>query len=127
MAVQFLEIGGQTMAVLPVGDYEQLLNIAEDKSDISAALDSEKRRANGEEYFPAEMVDRLLAGENALKVWRQYRMLTLRQLGLIVGAASSYLSEIENGKRQGRPALWRKLAEALGVDMEDIVPETAGK
>ena len=126
MAVQFLEIGGQTMAVLPVGDYEQLLNIAEDKSDISAALDSEKRRANGEEYFPAEMVDRLLAGENALKVWRQYRMLTLRQLGLIVGAASSYLSEIENGKRQGRPALWRKLAEALGVDMEDIVPETAG-
>ena len=127
MAVQFLEIGGQTMAVLPVGDYEQLLNIAEDKSDISAALDSEKRRANGEEYFPAEMVDRLLAGENALKVWRQYRMLTLRQLGLMVGAASSYLSEIENGKRQGRPALWRKLAEALGVDMEDIVPETAGK
>ena len=48
MAVQFLEIGGQTMAVLPVGDYEQRLNIAEDKSDISAALDSEKRRANGE-------------------------------------------------------------------------------
>ena len=127
MAVQFLEIGGQTMAVLPVGDYEQLLNIAEDKSDILAALDSEKRRANGEEYFPAEMVDRLLAGENALKVWRQYRMLTLRQLGLIVGAASSYLSEIENGKRQGRPALWRKLAEALEADMEDIVPETAGK
>lgn len=127
MAVQFLEIGGQTMAVLPVGDYEQLLNIAEDKSDISAALDSEKRRANGEEYFPAEMVDRLLAGENALKVWRQYRMLTLRQLGLMVGAASSYLSEIENGKRQGRPALWRKLAEALEADMEDIVPETAGK
>ena len=127
MAVQFLEIGGQTMAVLPVGDYEQLLNIAEDKSDISAALDSEKRRANGEEYFPAEMVDRLLAGENALKVWRQYRMLTLRQLGLIVGAASSYLSEIENGKRQGRPALWRKLAEALEAEMEDIVPETAGK
>ena len=127
MVVQFLEIGGQTMAVLPVGDYEQLLNIAEDKSDISAALDSEKRRANGEEYFPAEMVDRLLAGENALKVWRQYRMLTLRQLGLMVGAASSYLSEIENGKRQGRPALWRKLAEALEADMEDIVPETAGK
>ena len=127
MAVQFLEIGGQTMAVLPVGDYEQLLNIAEDKSDISAALDSEKRRANGEEYFPAEMVDRLLAGENAVKVWRQYRMLTLRQLGLMVGAASSYLSEIENGKRQGRPALWRKLAEALEAEMEDIVPETAGK
>ena len=124
MAVQFLEIGGQTMAVLPVGDYEQLLNIAEDKSDILAAVDSEKRRANGEEYFPAELVDRLLAGENALKVWRQYRKLTLRQLGLTVGAASSYLSEIENGKRQGRPALWRKLADALNVDMEDIVPET---
>ena len=45
----------------------------------------------------------------------------------MVGAASSYLSEIENGKRQGRPALWRKLAEALEADMEDIVPETAGK
>jgi DNA-binding XRE family transcriptional regulator len=124
MTVQIVDIAGQKMAVLPVADYERLLDLAEEKADALAAAAAEQRRLAGEEYLPADMVDRLLAGENSLKVWRKHRGLTLGQLGETAGISRSFLSEIENGKRRGAPSLWRKLAEALGVSADDILPES---
>lgn len=123
MGVQIVEIGGQRMAMLPIADYERLLEIAEDKADTLAAMDAERRRLGGEEYVPAELVNRILDGENALRVWRQYRGMTLQQLGQIVGVGATHLSQMEAGARRGAPALWRKLAEALDVSADDILPE----
>ena len=123
MGAQIVEIAGQKMAVLPIADYERLLDLAEDKADVLAAMRAEERRQEGEEYLPAEMVDRILAGESALRVWRKYRGMTIRQLSEAVGMGLSFLSEIENSNRRGSPALWRKLAEALNVSADDILPE----
>ena len=57
MSVQIVEIAGQKMAVLPVSDYQRLVDIVEDKSDILAAHQAEQRRLGGEEYLPAALVD----------------------------------------------------------------------
>jgi DNA-binding XRE family transcriptional regulator len=122
MTAQIVEIAGQKMAMLPLADYERLLDLAEDKADAIAASVAEQRRRDNEEYLPAEMVDRLMAGENALRVWRQHRAMTLQSLSNAVGVGQSFLSEIEKGKRRGAPALWRKLAEALSVSADDILP-----
>lgn len=123
MTAQIVEIAGRKMAVLPVEDYARLIDVVEDKSDTTAAEAAEKRRIDGEEYLPAEMVDRILRGENALRVWRKHRGTTLAALAQAVGTTKSNLSEIENGKAQGRPALWRRLADALRVSADDILPE----
>ena len=123
MTVQIVEIAGQKMAMLPVADYERLIDLAEDKADIFAAFESENRRKEGEEFLPAEMVDRILSGESALKVWRKHRSLSLEELGFAVGVTKGYLSQIENGISRGNPSLWRKLAEALKVSADDILPE----
>ena len=123
MTVQIVEIAGQKMAMLPVADYERLIDLAEDKADIFAAFESENRRKEGEEYLSAEMVDRILSGESALKVWRKYRSLSLEELGFAVGVTKGFLSQIENGISRGSPSLWRKLAEALKVSADDILPE----
>ena len=123
MTVQIVEIAGHKMAMLPVAEYERLLDIAEDKADALAAAEAERRRLEGEEYLPAEMVDRILGGENALKVWRRHRGMTLEALADATGTQGSILSRIENGKLQGRPAMWRRLAEALNVSAEDILPQ----
>lgn len=123
MTVQIVEIAGHKMALLPVGEYERLIDLAEDRADTLAAADAERRRGEGEEYLPAAMVDRLLAGENPLKVWRKHRGMTLASLAAAAGAEYSVLSRIENGKLQGRPALWRRLAQALRVSADDILPE----
>jgi DNA-binding XRE family transcriptional regulator len=122
MGAQIVEIAGQKMAVLPIDDYERLLEIVEDKADSVAAAVAEQRRLDGEEYLPAEMVDRIIDGESALRVWRNHRGLTLDQVAKAAGTSKAFLSEIENGKGRGSPSLWRKLAEALDVSADDILP-----
>lgn len=122
MTVQIVEIAGQKMAMLPIDDYQKLLDIAEDRADVMAALAAEQRRAGGEEYLPAELVDRIMNGESALRVWRQYRGMTAKALADRAGARMATISEIENGKAQGKPVLWRALAEALNVSIDDILP-----
>ncbi|MGE0180265.1 MAG: helix-turn-helix domain-containing protein [Sphingomonas sp.] len=123
MTAQIVEIAGRKMAVLPVEDYARLIDIVEDKADVAAAEAAEQRRNEGEEYLPAEMVDRILNGESALRVWRKHRAMTLDRLAQITGSRKSSLSEIENGKAQGKPVLWRALADALNVTVDDILPD----
>jgi DNA-binding XRE family transcriptional regulator len=123
MTVQIVEIAGQKMAVLPVADYERLLELAEDRGDALAAAAAEQRRKGGEEYLPAAMADRLLTGESPLRVWRSFRGLTQSNLSAAAGISHNFLSELEAGKRRGAPVVWRKLAGALNVSVDDIIPE----
>ena len=122
MAVQFIEIDGRKLAVLPEDDYRRLLDIVEEQDDIAAAVAAQKRREAGEEYVPAEMVYRMMDGENALRVWREYRSMTLTQLASHAGVNKATVSQLENGKAFGRPATWRALAGALKVTVDDILP-----
>ena len=122
MTVQIVEIAGQKMAMLPVEDYERLLELAEEQEDIAAAERAKQRRLAGEEYVPFELVNAIIDGENALRVWRKYRGLTQGQLADSAKVRKSTVSEIENGKAQGKPALWRALADALQVTVDDILP-----
>jgi len=122
MGVQIIEIGGRKMAVLPVEDYQRLAEIAEDREDIAAAADTERRRKEGMEYLPAGMVNRILDGENALRVWREYRGMTMAELAEKSGYGYSMISKVEAGSRQGTVALWNAVAAALKVLPEDIMP-----
>jgi DNA-binding XRE family transcriptional regulator len=124
MTAQIVEISGQKIAMLPAEEYESLLEKLEDQTDIAAAIRAEKRALAGEEYVPFELVEAIINGENALKVWRKYRGLTLGELAEKTGARHATLSLIENGKAQGKPALWRALATALNVDVDDILPDS---
>jgi DNA-binding XRE family transcriptional regulator len=123
MTVQIVEIAGQKMAMLPVADYERLLDLAEDRVDVAAAVQAEERRRKGEEYLPAALVDEILDGGSALRAWRKHRGLSQVELAAATGTYHSQLSDIEKGKRQGKPALWRALAKALNVSVDDILPE----
>jgi DNA-binding XRE family transcriptional regulator len=122
MTAQILEIAGRKMAVLPVEEFEHLLDIIEDKADAFAAADAERRRTEGEEYLPLEMVDRLINGESALKVWRKYRGLTQDQLAKLANTTFATVSRLEAGKMKSNPKMWNRLAQALGVSVADILP-----
>lgn len=122
MTVQFIEIAGQSMAVLPRADYERLVEANEDRADVAAAANAEERRRQGEQYLPASMLDRILEGESSLKIWRQHKGLTAASLAEQAGIAQSTISKLELGQRHGRPEVWRALATALGVTPTDIMP-----
>lgn len=89
----------------------------EDAADV-AAYDAAKAR--NEESFPAEIADRLIAGENPIKVFRKYRGLTQKQLAKQAKTAAAYLSQIETGRRTGSVKLLRRLAGELGVGLDDL-------
>ncbi len=81
-----------------------------------------ERLARGEEeLIPSEIVDRLLGGENKVKVWRGYRGLSARELAEKTGLSASYISEIESGRKEGSILAMKKIAEALRLDLDEVV------
>ena len=73
-----------------------------------------------QESVPAEFVDRLIAGENPVKLWREHRGLSQRALAAQAGLNFAYPSQIETGARNGTVATMKKLAQALAVDLDDL-------
>jgi transcriptional regulator with XRE-family HTH domain len=74
-----------------------------------------------EELVPKEIVDRILNGENKVRVWRSYRGLTSRDLASAAGLSAPFISEIETGKKDGSVSAMKKIALVLGVCLDDIV------
>jgi len=126
---------GETLAKFRLvgdgADADVLVLTAEDLEDMIdnalavAAYDSTRNQ----ESVPATVVDRLLADESPVKVWREYRGLTLAALAEKAGLGKSYLSQIENRRRSGTVATMKKLATVLQVDLDDLTeasyPEAA--
>lgn len=114
---------GERLAILPEADYLALVEAADDASDREAVHRFRAALTSGEEEaLPSEMVDRILAGESPVRVWREHRGLTAQALAEAAGLASSYVSQIETGKRDGTVDTLVKLADALGVLVDDLIP-----
>jgi len=118
----FTTPAGEQMVVLPRADYEALLARAEDAEDAAAVRLFNRRMESGEEErVPADVVARLVAGENPVRVWRQYRDMSMAQLAAKADVATAYVSQIETGKRVGRIDTMKKIADALNVAIDDLV------
>jgi DNA-binding XRE family transcriptional regulator len=112
---------GDRMAVIPLAEYERLVEAAEDLADVRAYDEAKRRLATGEdELIPAEFVNRMIDGENRVRVWREYRGLTVKALAEAAGLAPAYLSQIETGVREGTVDTYKKIAAALRIKVDDI-------
>lgn len=113
---------GDEMVIIPAADYARLVEAAEMAEDIAAFDEFERKLAAGEEeLIPAEFANRLIDGENPVRVWREYRGLAVKELAEKAGIAAPYLSQVETGKRDGTVETLRKIAGALGVAIDDLV------
>ena len=123
MSVQFIETDdGKRLAVLPEADYRALIEAKEESNDLAAVREFDARLARGEEeLIPAEYVNRMIDGESKIRVWREYRGLTVKALAKAAGVTPAYLSQIETGAREGTLATLKKLSAALRVAIDDIV------
>jgi transcriptional regulator with XRE-family HTH domain len=128
---QVVEINGTRMVLMPEADYQVLIEAARDNiEDLAAATDAIeilKRIDSGEEEtFPAEIVNRVThsdeIGESRIKIWREYRKMTQADLGAAVGSNRLYISQLETGVRNGSIDTLQKIAAALGVSVDLVVP-----
>lgn len=74
-----------------------------------------------DECFPASFVDKLMDSDHKIRVWREYRNLTTTELAQRVGVSQSYISDIENGKKDGSIKVIKAIADALDADIETII------
>ena len=70
---------------------------------------------------PPEVLERLLDGDHPVKVFREHRGLTQRELAELAGINATYLSQIETRNRGGSTRVYRRLATALDVHLDDLV------
>lgn len=110
-------------AVLRRRDYDALIKAYEDAADALALADVRAREAAGNaEYVPVEIAERIfMVGEHPVRVWREYRGLSLGALAKEAGIAQSYVSEIEHGRKRGSVRALAALAKALRVEIEDLL------
>ena len=110
------------MVTIPREEYERLVALVEDAEDGAAVLRFRARLAAGEEELaPAAVVDRLLAGESPVRVWREHRGLTQSGLGRASGVHRVVIADIEAGRKGGSVRSLKALAAALGVGIDDLV------
>jgi DNA-binding XRE family transcriptional regulator len=110
------------MITIPKAEYQSLLEAAESLSDIIAFDRAAAALSSGdEELIPAAFADRLIAGENPLAVYRDLRRLTQIALAEKSGVHRVSIAEIETGRKQGSLGTLKKLADALGVAVDDLI------
>lgn len=109
-------------AVIPYEEYKSLVEKAEMLEDINDFDRFQTALTQGEEQlFPADVVDKLLAGQNPIKVFREFREMTQYQLVQKVGISIPYLSQLETNKRRGSIKVLTEIAKTLGVGLEMIL------
>ena len=102
---------------LTQAEYQDLIDIRD------AALAMRDVASGAMPTIPAAAVDDYLAAPTPLAFWRRHRGLTQAALAGQVGITQPYLAQIERGHRGGDVTLYSKLARALRIRIEDLVPE----
>lgn len=110
---------GAEIVALAVEDFKGLI---ENLNDLREDRDATRAyfQTRDQEAVPIDVADRLLAGENPVRVWREHRGIGLTALAQRVEISKSYLSQIETGERKGPVETMRQIANALGVEIDDL-------
>jgi DNA-binding XRE family transcriptional regulator len=117
---------GDEMVILPAKDYDALIGALragiEDVADIAVANQVMTRIESGEEgTIPLDVVKKLRR-ENRIKVLREHRVMTQKQLAEAAGTDPMYISQLETGRARGGLDVLRNLAKALNVDLDILIP-----
>ena len=122
MNVRFKKTDKGEVAILPRKEYEALAaKAAEADEDIGTArlvARARKEIAAGAPLIPKAVVDRIAKGENAIRVFREWRDVTQLYLSFKTDIGQGYLSDLETGRRKGTAAALKKIAEALDVPLD---------
>ncbi|HEY5378047.1 MAG TPA: helix-turn-helix transcriptional regulator [Pseudolabrys sp.] len=125
MNVRFKKTDKGEIAILPRKEYEALAaKAAEADEDIGSArlvARARKEIAAGVPLIPKKIVDRIVNGENPLRVLREWREMTQLSLSFKTNIGQGYISDLESGRRKGTTKSLKKIADAMNVPLELLV------
>ena len=123
MNAQIIEKNGKPeWAIIPYGEFikiKELLENAEDIKDIEVNLKAIEE--NREIVVPGEVTFAIVDGTHPIRAWREYKNMRINELAKRVGISGSYLSQIENGKRNPTIETLKTIASALEIEPEMLI------
>ena len=100
--------GKPAFAVIPYVEYLRLMERTDGRPDEAVTL-------------PHEVVKMsTLGGMSIIRAWREHLGLTQEEVARRMGISQPAYAKIEGGKRQPRIATCKRLAEAMGVEWEQL-------
>ena len=88
------EAGRPAFAVIPWREYERLTGGDITDEDLSDEALYDRAVAEDEESFPIALVDRVVAGESAIRVYRQHRNGSVSTLSAIAKVLRVHLADL---------------------------------
>jgi len=113
--------GKPAFVVIPYARWKAI--IGGDVEDAFLAKRHKAARGRDDTEVPWDVAKRIVAGENAIKVYREWRGLTQEALARKVDSAKAYISQIETGAKPGGRAILRKIAAALAVPAAVLIED----
>jgi len=112
---------GERLVVIPEAEWLAIQEMLEDREDLAAISAFQTKLADGaEEFIPSEMVDRLMSGENLVRVWREYRGIDPAALAERADISPGHLTEVEAGDRVPSKDELARIAAALNITVDDL-------
>ena len=103
-----IQNGEPAFAVIPWDEYQELIHRQSeyDGTDV---------------WFPNDVVKANSRGDSLVKAWREHFGLTQAELAAKAGMQQPALARLETHDSTPRTATLAKLAEAMGVDIEQLI------
>ena len=106
-----------THVVLPIGEYEALT----ERLERAQADMSLPRIGPREQPIPVEVAQRIIDGDPPVKVWREYRELSVEQLASASKLSIGHLEAVESKRRVENAEVVQSIAEALEIDYKLLI------
>jgi len=123
MNAQIIEKNGKPeWVVIPYGEFIKIQEILEDAEDIKDIEENLKAiEENREIIIPGEVTFAIIDGTHPIRAWREYKNMRINELAKKIGISGSYLSQIENGKRNPTIETLKNIASALDIEPEMLI------
>ena len=119
------------LVVIPREQYDALVAAAagdedaEDAADVAAfdaamAQLAAEGAAGLDTTLPVKVGAAMLRGASRLTAWRKFRGLSQHMLAQQAEVGQGYLSQIERGEREGSPETLKRIADSMGLRIDQI-------
>jgi len=108
------------MVILTRDEYDRLLDRREADEDVRVYDEAVAELAAGGEVLPESFVAKLLAADSLVREWRIFRGFSQSDLANAAGVRQATISAIEKGTASPRIDTAKRIADALGCDLDDL-------
>jgi DNA-binding XRE family transcriptional regulator len=113
-----MQENGKEFVIIPAEEYAHMLAASQINDNDYDEMLGKLATNRDDEAFPITLFDRIDSGESALKLFREYRAISQKELGQAIGKKPAYISMLESGKREGSLPTIKAIAQALNVELD---------